>query len=281
LFTGEIVVPVGLEAAVDGLLTSLVTNFDDQELPLRREERRLQLIKEELGDVDAANKRQAAETDVFAEKTNFAAMLTNSAMNPQQFGATRATQRYAVSRCRQWILTAHRDMVARDRSSVPAEAELVCGSWKGKSADGSNEQQLVADLNQHYALRTNQAVEAIKLTAGPWIALIAGGLLGLLIMLQGGAGIVAGLVIAGAAAAFFLWKRKDVGRLKDNARKTMESERDQALRILKACTAELADFRRELASEDKKAQKVEEFLQSLSAPQFVLQRPEQSRATVA
>jgi hypothetical protein len=61
----------------------------------------------------------------------------------------------------------------------------------------------------------------------------------------------------------------------------MENERDQAARILKACTAEIADYRRELAAEDNKAQIVTEFLESLSSPQFVLQRPEQARATVA
>jgi hypothetical protein len=281
LFTGEIIVPPSLEAAVDEILTSLVTNFDEQELPLRREERLLQLIKDEQGDEDAAQRRQAAEADVFAEKTNFADMLTNSAMNPEQFGATRATQRYAVSRSRQWILAAQRDLVARDRASVPAEAEISCGSWKGKSVDGTNEQQLVADLTQHYALRTKQAVDAIKMTAGSWIVLIAGLLIGLGVMAEGGMSIFVGLVIAGAAAAFFIWKKKDVERNRELARKNLENERNQALRILKACTAELADYRRELAAEDAKSKKVEEFLLSLSAPQFVLQRPEQSRATVA
>lgn len=47
LFTGEIIVPPSLEWAVDSLLDSLVTNFDDEELPLRREERMLQLIVDE------------------------------------------------------------------------------------------------------------------------------------------------------------------------------------------------------------------------------------------
>lgn len=281
LFTGEIIVPPSLEAAVDELLTALVTNYDDQELPLRKEERLLQLIKDEQGDEDVAKQRLAAETDVFAEKTNFAAMLTNSAMNPEQFGATRATQRYAVSRSRQWILAAHRDLVARDRALVPAEAEITCGSWKGRSVDGTNEQQLVADLTQHYTLRTKHAMDAIKMTAGPWIILIFGILFGLGVMTGGGAAILFGLLIAGAATAFFIWKKKDLERNRQLARKAMETERDQALRILKACTAELADYRRELTAEDAKSRKVEEFLQALSAPQFVLQRPEQARATVA
>lgn len=280
LFTGEIIVPPNIEQAVDDILSSLVKNFDDEELPLRKEERLFQLIKEEDGDLPPAKKRLAAEYEVFQEKTNFAALLTNSAMNPQQFGATRATQRYAVSRSRQWILAAHQDLVARDRAEVPREVEIVCGSWKGKTTDGSNEQQLTTDLMQHYASRAQQAVDAVKLTAGPWIALIAGGLFGVLMMAQGGGAILFGLVIAGAAGAFFYWKRKNLDRIRENTRKTIEQERDQAARILKACMAELADYRRELAAEDAKSQKVTEFVQSLSSPQFVLQRPEQARATV-
>jgi hypothetical protein len=281
LFTGEIVVPPSLEDAVDGLLSSLVTKFDEEELPLRKEERLLQLIKDEQGDVDVAKRKAAVEDEVFEERTNFAAMLTSSAVSPEQFGATRATQRYAVSRSRQWILAAHQDLVGRDRSEVPNEVELSCGSWKGKTVDGTNEQQLASDLTQHYASRTQQAVDAVKLTAGPWIVLIAGVLLGLLIMFQGGGAILFGLILAAAAAAFFIWKYKDLGRVRENTRQAMENERDQAARILKACTAEIADYRRELAAEDNKAQIVTEFLESLSSPQFVLQRPEQARATVA
>jgi hypothetical protein len=39
LFTGEIVVPPSLENAVDDILSSLIRNFDDEELPLRKEGR--------------------------------------------------------------------------------------------------------------------------------------------------------------------------------------------------------------------------------------------------
>ncbi|MEA2329481.1 MAG: hypothetical protein QOE68_4440, partial [Thermoanaerobaculia bacterium] len=106
LFTGELVVPPSIEVAVDGLLDSLVKNYDDEELPLRSEERLLQLIKEEDGDKPAAKKRFDAEAEVHQANTNFAAVLTNSAMHPEQLGATRATQRYAVSRSREWILAA-------------------------------------------------------------------------------------------------------------------------------------------------------------------------------
>ena len=128
MFTGEIVVPPSLESAVDSILESLVTNFDAEELPLRNQERMLQLIIEEDGDKGVANRRFQAESSSLQKQTNFAEMLTNSAMYPERSGATRATQRYAVSRCRQWIIAGFQDLVARDRAAVPAQAEIAGGS---------------------------------------------------------------------------------------------------------------------------------------------------------
>jgi len=280
LFTGELIVPPSIEAACDSLLDSLVANFDDEELPYRREERMLALIKEEDGDKDAAEARFDAEAEIHQASTNFAAVLTNSAMNPEQLGATRATQRYAVSRSREWIMAAHNDLVARDRMEMPRQAELTIASWSGTSAAGVNEKALAADLRQHYDAKIEAAVNAVSLTPAAWIVLVAGILIGGLIMTGGGAAIPIGLVLIAAAAAFFFWKFKDLGRQRDEARQALEKEHDQAAAILKAVLVELIDYRREVAVEDARSVDVTELLESLSSPQFVLQRPEQ-RVSIA
>lgn len=279
MFSGETTVPPSLEASVDALLDSLVKNFDEEELPLRREERLLQLTVEEQGDRDGAKRRFDGESDSLEEQTNFAAMLTNSAMNPQQFGATRATQRYAVSLSRDWILNAHKDLIARDRAEVPVHAELACGSWKGSSSDGRNESELSADLNSHYESRIEEAVNAVSLSPGDWIALIGGGLLGLVVLFSGA--ILIGLVITGIAAAYFYWQYRTLDKRRVGVREALERERDQALQILRACLAELADLRRELAREDAKSNDVTSFLESLTAAQFILSGPDKQRATLA
>jgi hypothetical protein len=274
LFAGELVVSSTIEAAVDALLDSLVTNFDDEELPLRREKRMQELIKQEEGDKAAAQKRYDVEIEMHQGKTNFAALLTNSAMTPAQLGATRATQRYAVVRSRQWIVAAHADLVARDRAKIPAQAELTIASWKGASADGADNKKLAADLRRHYTEKIDTAVAAVKLTLGVWIGLIVGVLLGLVIALQGNAAILIGLVTAGAAAAFFYWKQKDLDRVRTEARQTLEKEHEQAVRILRASLAELADYRRELGKEDARSEALPPLLNSLSSAHFTLQRPE-------
>lgn len=280
LFTGELIVPQSIEAACDGLLDSLVTNFDDEELPYRREERLLALIKEEDGDRDAARARYDAEAEIHEASTNFAAVLTSSAMTPEQLGATRATQRYAVSRSRAWIQAAHADLVARDRLAMPRQAALTITSWTGASADGANEKELVADLRRHYDTKIETAVNAVSLTPAAWIVLTVGILIGGLVMAGGGTSVLIGLVLIGAAAAFFYWKYSDLDRQRDEARRAIEKEHEQAVSILRATLAELADYRREVAVEDARASDVTALLESLSSPQFILQRPEQ-RVSIA
>lgn len=280
LFTGELIVAPSIEMACDSLLDSLVANFDDEELPYRREERMLALIKEEDGDKDAAKARFDTEADIHQASTNFAAVLTSSAMNPEQLGATRATQRYAVSRSREWILMAHNDLVARDRMEMPRDAQLKIASWSGRSADGSNEQALADDLRRHYDARIEEAVNSVSLTPAAWIVLVAGVLIGGLVMTGGGKSIAVGLVLIAAAGAFFYWKFSDLDRLRAGHREALEKEHSQASGVLKAALAELADYRREISVEDSCSTEVTTLLESLSSPQFVLQRPEQ-RVSVA
>ena len=280
LFTGELVLSPAIEAAVDALLDSLVTNFDDEELPLQRAKRQCELIVDEKGDEEAATRRFQAEHETFEAQTSFAALLTSSAMTPETLGATRATQRYAVSRSRQWILAAHHDLVARDRAALLREISITVASWTGTSVDGANEAALVAEVQRHFAARIEAALAPIQLTAGPWIALVVGGLFGGLLAFQGGVAILFGLLIGGGAAAFFHWKRLEIARVRAATQAALETERDQTIRILKACLAELADYRREVWTEDAKSEQVSTLLVSLSSPQFMLQRPDQ-RVAVA
>jgi hypothetical protein len=50
----------------------------------------------------------------------------------------------------------------------------------------------------------------------------------------------------------------------------LESERDKAIKILRAALAELVDYRREIAVEDAKADLVAKLLESIHSSQFVI-----------
>ncbi len=145
LFNGETVVPPSLEATIDFILKTLVEEFDEEELPLRRELAKLELIIAEKGDQDVADSRYTSEVKALREVTNFGEILTNAAMYPERSGTTEATRRYAVSRSQAWIVAGFSDLVARDRAAIPQRVELKAGSWTGYSSDGTEEVSLVGD----------------------------------------------------------------------------------------------------------------------------------------
>jgi preprotein translocase subunit YajC len=288
LFTGEIVVASGLEAAVDEVLTKLVTNYDDEELPLRLEARRHEITTEVNGlpgrTADKRNealRRFQAESDSLKVQTNFAAHLTNATMYHEQYGASPATRRYAVSRSRQWIIAGFNDLTARDRACVPVDVEFKCGSWTGSTRDGLNEQALETDLHSHYATRIESAVNAVQITGGTWAVVVIGALFALLVASGGGSALVMALLIMAGIGAYFYFQYQSLDQRRQQAREELEKERNDATRIMKAALAELVDLRRETAKEDSKAEQVLALLSALSSPQFVLNRPEQGRTIVA
>lgn len=288
MFTGEIIVAPALEAAVDDILTKLVTNCDDEELPLQREERRHEITIEVDGLPGRAAQKRAesqqryqAEADSLHEQTNFAAHLTSAAMYHDRSGASPATRRYAVSRSRQWIIAGFNDLTARDRAGVPSDVEMGCGTWKGSSRDGLNEQQLGADLHSHYASRIEAAVNAVKLSGATWAVLIIGALFALLVASGGGKSLLLSLLIMAGVGAYFYFQYQNLDQRRRQAREELEKERDNASRIMKAALAELTDLRRETGKEDGKADQVLTLLSALSSPQYVLNRPEQARTILA
>lgn len=278
LFTGETVIPATLEATIDFILDTLVTNFDEEELPLRREEAELKLIVEEGGDTVVAGDRYAAEAKALREGTNFGAILTNAAMYPEHSGTTRATQRYAVSRSRHWIIDGFNDLVATDRARIPLDVEIKAGSWTGMSRDGTNEADLIVDLERHYANRIESAVNGVAIQVAEWVGM------GIAVLVVGYLGSQQQWVIAllGAAGigAYFFFKQRAIEAKKLRIREELEAERGKALAILRAALAELVDLRRDMAKEDCKAAEVVKFLESIHSSQFIVARPEHARAVL-
>jgi hypothetical protein len=273
LFEGEIPVLPQLEAAVDDLLGSLVTHFDDEELPLRKESRLLELIVQEEG-----GRRMAAEDEAFAEAVPFSALLTNAAMHPEASQASRATQRYAVAVSKEWILMGHRDLVARDRAAVPTEVELAVGSWRGKSRDGANEAELVTSLESYYSSQLDRAIQAVGLGT-PFIFAIIGALFGVVVLLLGSW--LFGLLLLAVAGGLFYMAKRNQETVRDKARQQIRGERESALRILRACLADLVDLRRAWASADAESDTVVDVLEATHSDQHLLRRPEEARAVLS
>ncbi len=266
IFDGAIVPSPNLFAAVDDLLTKLVSEFDDEELPLRRQDELCRLVIEESGDKPAAQKRYDLQSKSLDERVDFSQLLTNAAMHPENSHASRATQRYAIANSRDWILAAHSDLVAKARMNVPAEVELQVEGWQGVTKDGRNEAQLVDELGRNLAAREQNALAKARLTFGNWAALVAGALL----VVFGLFGNIILSVFGAVAVVWFFVARSKVGKLKQRIKAEFAQLKEVAVAKLKASVAEVVEYRREIVARDAFAPKVSELLNQISSEQFIL-----------
>jgi hypothetical protein len=277
IFEGALVPSRNIQAAVDDLLDKLVKNFDDEELPLRRDERMCHLIINEAGNRSAAQHRYDLENKALDEKVSFTQLLTNAAMHPETSHASRATQRFAIALSRQWIKDAHLDLTGAIRAAVPAKISLDIEGWNGETKNGENEQELTASLSQHLDDRLAKELGQVKLTPVDWIALVSGALL-----------IVAGLpslnwlllaIGSGGIAKFWLG-RKEVDKKKDQLRVDYTRLKEQCLQALKAALAETVELRRDLAQRDAVASEVTQLLDAISPQQYALSSHDNVRRVI-
>lgn len=92
----ETVVPTRIEDLLDDILDSLVTEYDEEELPLRREVRLHEAIVEEGGDMARAQTLADVYTKALEETTDVVSLQTTAAITPELVGATPQTQRISV-----------------------------------------------------------------------------------------------------------------------------------------------------------------------------------------
>jgi hypothetical protein len=256
-----------ITAQIDNLLDSLVTNYDDEELPLRKEKRRNELIVEENGDAGRAQMRFDSETPAFDPYENFSQHLTSVALAPESSGALRATQKLAISLSKEWIINAYEDLTAKSRSQIPTEIEIKLSDWIGITRDGSNEIELENSLKSYLHNKLTQALAKIKLNLFHWFGLCGGAILivlGLISQLN------LFLIILGMGGIiYFLIEKYRLKKNKEQTTKDMEEFKEKALAALKATIADTVDFRRLFAEKDADYKKVTDFLNGLSPQQYI------------
>lgn len=113
-----------IEDQIDDILDRLVKKYDDVELPLRREHAEHQAVVRHDGDEVAA--RRDLDTDLTAlDKTlDYLTIQSESALNPEKLGVSRATQRMAVSSCHEWFAQAHAAFSRDYRGALPVAVNV-------------------------------------------------------------------------------------------------------------------------------------------------------------
>mgnify|MGYP003587229189 CR=1 FL=1 len=263
----------GLKEQLDDILTSLVTDFDTEETPIREELRKEELVVKYRGDEIQASKIMQGEKAAFAETKNFTKLLTDAAMKPDIAHASVSTQKFAIALSKDWITAAYKDVIAENRSQVPVQIEVNVDTFNGVTKNGDNEQQLVTDFNTLVNQEENAQLATCVLKPfdhfcfGGGIVIAA---MGLFSLVSGSVfmGILIGLVGVGMVL-HYQGTKKSIAERRENITKAFQKKRQKGTQIIRALLAEVVDFRQKFAEKDQESQQVLDFLERITPDQYV------------
>lgn len=257
-----------LKKQLDELLDSLVTNYDNAELPLRQQKRVADLIIECRGDEAEALRRFDAERSAFDEKTDLMQLLTNAAMNPELVNASKATQKLSLAVSKDWMIEAYDNVTLKNRMAFVQEVKLNIEGFACETVDGDNEEKIRENAKVHFETLRDNAIAQVKQSSMDFF-LLGAGILVFVISLFTELPWFIGLLAAGfGVLKFFLGKNK-VKTTIENLYKQYEEILHQVNDTVKAICAEVVDFRREVAALDKDYDSTMSYMQEIVAHQFV------------
>lgn len=276
--------PTGkLKEQLDKVLDGLVKNFDDEELPLRREEHFEQLVRDAHGDEERAKKEMKVEDTAFEKQKNLVQLLTDAAMNPELAHADAETQKFAIALSKDWILEAYRDVIAENRSHVPQQIALQIEDFQATTKDGRNERELVQSYDNYIEEAKVAAMEGKELSSFDrkcrWLRYVAAAL-GVAVLVAGQILIAIVLFIVAYVIHSLYNKKIKAYRTAVQTVAELDRKKPQGEELLRALSAEVVDMRREFRERDGDSADVIAFLDDLRPNQFVHHTAAQARRVV-
>lgn len=262
-----------LKVQLDEILDSLVTDFDEEELPLRTQEKFEQFVIDFDGDESRAKTNMEIEKSAFEVQKDFTQLLTDAAMKPESSHADISTQKFAIALSKEWISTAYQDVVAQNRMKIPREIEINVDFFNAKSIDGKNEEELLRDFNGLIDAGKEADLMRCSLSGFEKFCLYGGiviAVVGLLMLVFSNVflGIIAMVAGSGLIIHHFS-KKKKLEQMRQNIHTQYEETRFAGSKIIRAVLAEIVDFRKEFQEKDGECQKVVDFLEQISPDQYV------------
>ena len=166
---------------LDEILTSLVADFDDEELPLRKKERFEQMVADFRGDEQRAKANMAIEETAFETHKDFTQLLTDAAMKPESSHASVSTQKFSLALSKEWISNAYHDVIAENRMKIPNDIDINFDTFNDRTTDGKNEAELVSNFEALVSQERQTALEQLKLSGFDLFCLYGGGAIGTMV----------------------------------------------------------------------------------------------------
>lgn len=244
-----------VEDLLDDILEMLVTEYDEEELPLRRDITYQEAIIDEQGDMTRARELADTNLESLEQTVDSVTLQTAIAIHPDPLGVSTKAQQIAIGSSRVEIergisrfITGYRTRIMPsvrivfDRNHNGYASTFGFGTWETDTL--VPEAQSIDSLRKAWADTFESYLERVRLKTLPLI--IAASAIGLVVLISliaawwGFAGFVA--VAGGGALGIVWWMKKSKA---DKAVAHLESVRDQAVAdsvlLLRGTIAEYVD----------------------------------------
>lgn len=273
--------PDGLRERVDAILTSLVSEFDQEEAPLRRKLAFNEAVEAHRGDLDAAEATARQEIAVLDDTSDYLTLLTNAAFFPEKSGTSLATRQLAVALTRDWIVAADVKLAEANRASLPRTVNVRLEGWTGDLASGVPLERMEKALQSSIAKKAE--ADAANIKPGPAYAwgLIGAGVFLLITVItalhRAVGGVIVCAVIAGVCAIVAVRESQSVPLRQEEVRSKARKRAASAVNTLRQASAEYTDLMTAWQTEDEKAAPLTDYLAELKVGAVLSRSPDQIR----
>ncbi|MEU8732323.1 hypothetical protein ACJ7VE_22690 [Streptomyces sp. PB17] len=266
-----------LEDAVDDILDRLVSEYDNEELPLRRDLAFNHAVIDHGGDLDAARHAADADSASYEETLDYLTVQTTAALNPAAIGTSPATQRLSVAACQEWFLQAHAGFTRDYRAGVPQDVQARFGTaytvaaqtfqlppWHGSFTRPLTDLEL--SLTTHWDQHMEPFIAGYAFPWGKKLAPLAMVLVGILLIIGSfslATALIAAAVVGGVWGLVLRNGAQAAQRLQDNARQILQQAKLESLHHLRAASAELTDWNTKQRAADAVEPRCRELIKSL------------------
>ncbi|MER7673394.1 hypothetical protein ABTY61_33715 [Kitasatospora sp. NPDC096128] len=279
MMAGESLPSERLEDAIDDILDRLVSEYDNEELPLRRDLAFNQAVVACDGDLDAARRAVDVDSASLEETLDYLTIQSTAALNPSAIGASASTQRLAVAACHEWFAQAHAGFSRDYRMAEPPDVHAVFATSHTVGAQVFKLPQWAGSFNTPLPALEQSLAQHWDQHTAPFLASLAyplqrqlvmlGGALVLLLFVVGPMNIAVALglaVLAGGICGVVLYTRSEAARkATDSAKELLARAKNDSLHQLRGACAEYTDWKTAYRNADQVETRTREFIGSLAA----------------
>ena len=261
-----------LKVELDKILDSLVTEFDEEELPLKREEQFEELVVKYNGSESKAHAQMALEKSVYDDYRDFMQLLTDASMNPEESKSSVATQKFATALSRNNIVTAFNDVTAQNRINVPYEIEINVDSFNDKTQDGEDEEEVLNRFENLVEQEKQADLSKLKLNMFEQFCLFGGAavvLYGIVKSFMDKSFAFITIILGIGLIIYHFTAKQKVQKLIQRTIESYSQKLESGKQIIRATIAEIVDFRIEFTEKDAESKKVLDFFEQIKPEEYI------------